>query len=189
MHVLFVHYATIFLFFGPFLTPPPLLFLNVILVSLTTASNSSLTGFPPGMFQRGVQKGWGVWGSSPRRCLKWHILTEMTVKYEIYFYFLCQQGGDIPPVVLSGGVRTPPTPGGNPALTNGFPKKILEIIWVAHVLIGSVGNQRQTNIFFRPKGQSIKMRTMRLCYSLFTLRWELWQLFSLRPQGKRKWDL
>ena len=183
MHVLFVHYATIFLFFGPFLTPPPLLFLNVILVSLTTASNR--------VSARNVSEGGpkGVGGSSPRRCLKWHILTEMTVKYGIYFYFLCQQGGDIPPVVLSGGVRTPPTPGGNPALTYGFPKKILEIIWVAHVLIGSVGNQRQTNIFFRPKGQSIKMRTMRLCYSLFTLRWELWQLFSLRPQGKKKWDL
>ena len=30
------------------------------------------------------------------KCLKWPILTEMTAKYGIYFYFLCQQGVDIP---------------------------------------------------------------------------------------------
>ena len=58
-------------------------------------------GFPPGMFERGGPKGMG--GLGP---IKWPILPEMTVKYEIYFYFSCQQGGDIPPVVLSGGVRT-----------------------------------------------------------------------------------
>ena len=72
----------------------------------------------------GVQKVWGVCGS-PREekkqsfkfwCPKWPILPEMTVKYEIYFYFFCQQGGDIPPVVLSGGVRTRSDPplGGSP---------------------------------------------------------------------------
>ena len=54
------------------------------------------------MFERGgVQKGWGVWGSSPRRkqiqsfkfdWLKWPILAEMTAKSGIYFHFLCQQG-------------------------------------------------------------------------------------------------
>ena len=33
----------------------------------------------------------------------------MTAKYGIYFNFFCPQGGDIPPLVLSGGggVRTP----------------------------------------------------------------------------------
>ena len=38
-------------------------------------------------------------------CLKWPILTEMTVKYEKYYNFSCEQGRDIPPppVVLSGG--------------------------------------------------------------------------------------
>ena len=62
----------------------------------------------------GVQKGWGVWGHSPRRkksefifwCLKWSILTEITG------FFFANKGGIFPPVVLSGGIRTPP--GGNP---------------------------------------------------------------------------
>ena len=66
----------------------------------------------------GVQKGWGGGlGVLPQEkkiqifkfwCLKWPILTEMTVKYGIYFSFLCQQGGGgiFPPVVLSGRDRT-----------------------------------------------------------------------------------
>ena len=41
MHVLSVHYVTIFLFVVCFLTPP-LLFVTFFLVTLTTASNSSL---------------------------------------------------------------------------------------------------------------------------------------------------
>ena len=41
MHVLSVHYVTIFLFLVCFLTPP-LLFVTFFLVTLTTASNSSL---------------------------------------------------------------------------------------------------------------------------------------------------
>ena len=75
------------------------------------------TGFPPGMFdfeRKGGPKGRGVWRSFPRRkkiqsfqfkWLKWPILTEMTAKYGICFYLLCQQGGGggIPPVVLGGG--------------------------------------------------------------------------------------
>ena len=38
----------------------------------------------------------------------------MTAKYGIYFYFLFQQGGDIPPCGAEWGVRTPPPPVGNP---------------------------------------------------------------------------
>ena len=41
----------------------------------------------------------------------------MTAKYVIYFHFLCQQGGEYPPLVLSwrggGGFQTTPSPGGN----------------------------------------------------------------------------
>ena len=84
-----------------------------------------IQGFRQECLRGGIQKGWGVWVSSPRRkkirvfkfwCLKWPILTEMTVKYWKYFIFFCQQGGISPPVALSGGVRTPtdPPPGGNP---------------------------------------------------------------------------
>ena len=36
-------------------------------------------------------------------CLKWPILA----KSGINFHFLCQQGGDIPPVVLRGGPNPP----------------------------------------------------------------------------------
>ena len=49
------------------------------------------------MFERGVQKGWGgvnlgVIRVFKFRCLKWPILSEMTVKYAKYFIFSCQQG-------------------------------------------------------------------------------------------------
>ena len=78
-------------------------------------------GFRQECLKGGVQEGWGIWGSSPRRkkirvfkfwCLTWPILTEMTVKNGKYFYFSCQQAGvnPPPPVVLSGGIRTPPGP-------------------------------------------------------------------------------
>ena len=60
--------------------------------------------------KRGVQKGWGVWWSSPSRkffksffkfeCLKWSILAEITAKSAIYSHF----SANIPPVVL----RAPP---------------------------------------------------------------------------------
>ena len=65
-----------------------------------------------------------VWEGGPKffyrffqfRWLKWPILTGMTAKYEKYFYFLCQQGGDIPPWCWVGGPDPPQTPpGGNPA--------------------------------------------------------------------------
>ena len=71
----------------------------------------------------GVQKGWGVWeskiggglGSSPRRekisfkfeCSIWPILAEMSKIWDIYKFF-CQQGGDIPTVVLRWGGPDPP---------------------------------------------------------------------------------
>ena len=53
-----------------------------------------------------VQKGWGVWWSSPQgkkiksfkfKCLKLPILTEMTAISKIYFYFFSQQEGNTPP--------------------------------------------------------------------------------------------
>ena len=82
-----------------------------------------VTGFSPGMFERGVQKGWRVWGPPPSQekkiqnfkfwCLKWPIWNEMTIKYGISFNFSCQQGGpgDIPPLwCWVGGVRTPHAP-------------------------------------------------------------------------------
>ena len=71
-------------------------------------------GFRQECLREGVQKGWG---SSPRGkkilifqflCLKWPILTEITVKYIIYFNFLCQQGGDTPVVLSRGGGFGPP---------------------------------------------------------------------------------
>ena len=63
------------------------------------------------MFERGGPEGVGVWGSSHRKfcCLKWPILTEMTVKYGIYFYFFCQQGG-YPPCGAEWGGSGPPPP-------------------------------------------------------------------------------
>ena len=81
-------------------------------------------GFPPGMFERGGPKGVGVWGSSPWRkksrvfkfwCLKWPILTEMTVKYGKYFNFSCRQVGDNPPCGAEWE-SGPLPPGGNPAM-------------------------------------------------------------------------
>ena len=70
------------------------------------------------MFERGGPKGVGgldlpqeiKFKSFKFWCLKWPILTEMTVKYRKYFYFSCQQGGDIPPCGAEWGVRTPPPP-------------------------------------------------------------------------------
>ena len=55
----------------------------------------SLSGFPPGMFEKGGSKGGASGGPPPGekkfkifqfKCLKWPILTEMTAKYGIYFY-------------------------------------------------------------------------------------------------------
>ena len=79
------------------------------------------SGFPQGLFERGVQKGWGVWGSSPKEkksqsfkfeCMKWPILAEITAKSAIYSHFLCQQGGGgiSPPcgAERGGGSRPPP---------------------------------------------------------------------------------
>ena len=48
------------------------------------------------------------------KCSKWPILTEMTEKYGIYFYFLCQQGGISPPVVPSVGPDPLPPPPPDP---------------------------------------------------------------------------
>ena len=78
---------------------------------------------PPGMFEWGVQKSWGgrglgVFLQEKKKfkilVLKWPILTEMTVKYGIYFYFFLPTIP--PPVVLSGGGGGPDPPCGNPAL-------------------------------------------------------------------------
>ena len=71
------------------------------------------------MFERGVQKEWGVLGSSPGRksfkfeCLKWPFLAEITAKSEIYSHFLFQQGG-YPPCDPERGSGPPPPPGKNP---------------------------------------------------------------------------
>ena len=60
-----------------------------------------IAGFPPGMFE-----------SFQFKCSQCPILIDMTAKYGIYFYFLCQQEGDIPPVVQSvcGGGESPDPP-------------------------------------------------------------------------------
>ena len=44
------------------------------------------------------------------KCLKWPILTEMTAKYRIYFHFLYQQEGDIPPPLWFRVGSDPPRP-------------------------------------------------------------------------------
>ena len=80
-----------------------------------------VSGFPPEMFERG-------WGSKrgggsevlPQEkkirvlkfwCLKWPILTEMTVKYGKYFNFSGQQGGDFPfPPLPPPSPSPPPRP-------------------------------------------------------------------------------
>ena len=82
------------------------------------------SGFPPGRFEREGPKGVGGLGALPQKkkirvftfwCLKLPILTEMTVKYGKYILIiLANKGGISPPVVLSGGVQTPP--GGNPVV-------------------------------------------------------------------------
>ena len=61
------------------------------------------------MFERGGQK----WSGGEKKiqnfkfeCLKWPILAGMTAKSGIYSHFLCQEGGDMPTVVLRG--ETPP---------------------------------------------------------------------------------
>ena len=68
----------------------------------------------------GGPKGVGGLGALPHEkkirvfkfwCLKWSILTEITVKYGKYFNFFCQQGGGYPPPCgAEWGVRTPPDP-------------------------------------------------------------------------------
>ena len=91
-----------------------------MLVHYEDLNINAVTGTPPGMFERGGPKRVGGLGVLPHEkkirvfkfwCSKWPILTEMTVKYGKYFKFPCQQGGIsplAPPVVPSGGVRTPP---------------------------------------------------------------------------------
>ena len=96
------------------------------------AKPAPISGFPPGMFERGGPKGVGGLGKKEKKnqrfkfeCLIWPFLAEITAKSGIYFHFLCQQGGDIP---LCGADRGGP----DPPLSPGSP--LVETLdWVAHI--------------------------------------------------------
>ena len=58
----------------------------------------------------------------------------MTAEYGIYFYFLCQQGGDIPPFGAEWGGPDPPRP---PHLTEilGMIKMSRQNMSLCHILV------------------------------------------------------
>ena len=93
-----------------------------------SAPQYSNQGFSQGCLRGGSKSGGGPPQGEKKIqsfkfwCSQWPILTKMAVKYGIYFYFSCPQGGFPPCGAEWGGSEppSPPPPGENPGSSSKY---------------------------------------------------------------------